>query len=391
MNIYTKKQIWKVLLLLGALFIALSSLFYTNSIVGKLANEERKKMELVAEATKKSISSEGDISFFHKIIVGNTTVPVILADAEDNIVTWRNLDSTRAVDDPNYLKDQLENMKINREPIEIPVFQDQKQYIYFEHSILIDLLAYYPYMQLSIIGLFVIISYFAFSSSRNAEQNQVWVGMSKETAHQLGTPLSALMGWVEYLKTTDVDESIVTEIGKDVARLETVTDRFSKIGSEPNFEEVSVKETIQKTTSYLRSRISDKVDITVTGRDDYISKLCVPLFEWVIENITKNAVDAMEGRGSIKIDLFKDGDKLIIELSDTGKGMPKQYFSKVFKPGFTSKKRGWGLGLSLVKRIIEEHHKGKIYVKSSELGKGTTFRIELYHTQFLLNQAHKKN
>ena len=377
MNIYAKKQVWKGLLLLGALFIAFLSLFYTNSIVKKLANEERKKMELVAEATEKSISSSGDISFFHKIIVGNTTVPVILVDAEDNVVTWRNLDSIRAVDEPNYLKEELANMKANRNPIEIPVFEDQKQYIYFEHSILIDLLAYYPYMQLSIIGLFVIISYFAFSSSRNAEQNQVWVGMSKETAHQLGTPLSALIGWVEYLKTIDVDESIVIEIGKDVARLETVTDRFSKIGSEPSFEEVSVKKTIEKITHYLRSRISDKVAITVVGNEAYISKLCVPLFEWVIENITKNAVDAMNGKGSIKIQVFREGNNLIIELVDSGKGISKQHFKKVFKPGFTSKKRGWGLGLSLVKRIIEDQHKGKVYVKSSELGKGTTFRIEL--------------
>jgi signal transduction histidine kinase len=377
MNIYVKKQIWKGFLLLGALIIAFSSLFYTNSIVDKLANEERKKMELVAEATKKSISSQGDISFFHKIIVGNTTVPVILVDAEGNIVTWRNLDSIRAADEPAYLKEQLDNMKANRDPIEIPVFENQKQYIYFEHSILIDLLAYYPVMQLSIIGLFIIISYLAFSSSRNAEQNQVWVGMSKETAHQLGTPLSALIGWVEYLKTSDIDESIVSEMGKDVARLETVTDRFSKIGSEPNFEEVSVKKTIEKIIGYLRSRISDKVVITVIGNDTYISKLCVPLFEWVIENITKNAVDAMHGKGIIKIHVFKEGDNLIIELIDSGKGISKQYFSKVFKPGFTSKKRGWGLGLSLVKRIIEDQHKGKVYVKSSELGKGTTFRIEL--------------
>lgn len=376
MNIYTKKQIWKVLLLLGALLIALASLFYTNSIVERLANEERKKMELVAEATQRSISAQGDISFFHKIIVGNTTVPVILANAEGQVLTWRNLDSLKATEDPGYLKEQLENMKASRAPIEIPVFGSQKQYIYFEHSVLIDLLAYYPYMQLSIISLFIIISYFAFSSSRNAEQNQVWVGMSKETAHQLGTPLSALIGWIEYLKTSELDPSVVSEIAKDVARLETVTDRFSKIGSEPNFEQLSIKKTIDRTMLYLRSRISDKVEISIQGSEEITAKLCAPLFEWVIENLTKNAVDAMDGKGSFAIILSREGDRIFIDLSDTGKGISKQDFTKVFKPGFTSKKRGWGLGLSLVKRIIEEQHNGKIYVKSSELGKGTTFRIE---------------
>lgn len=377
MNIYAKKQIWKLLLLAGALVIALSSLFYTNSLVEKLAIEEAKKVELVAEATKRSITTDGDISFFHKIIVGNTTVPVILTDKEFNVVSWRNLDSASVADNEDYLLHKLADMKAQREPIEIPVFGTEKQYIFFEHSILIDLLAYYPYMQLSVIGLFIIISYFAFSSSRNAEQNQVWVGMSKETAHQLGTPLSSLMGWVEYLKTTEVDNSIVEEISKDVSRLETITDRFSKIGSEPSFENVSAKKAINQVIGYLRLRISDKVKITVLGDESLKLRLCVPLFEWVIENITKNAVDAMEGKGEINITVNKEGQKTILELSDTGKGIPKQDFNKVFKPGFTSKKRGWGLGLSLVRRIVEEYHDGKIFVKSSELGKGTTFRIEL--------------
>lgn len=377
MNIYKKKQLWKVFLLLGALLIALASLFYTNSLVEKLAKEESKKVQLVAEATKKSISEDGDISFYHDIIVGNSTVPVILADKYGNVITWRNLDSIQAADNPDYLRSKLVDMKSLRKPIEIPVFGNEKQYIYFEHSVLIDMLAYYPYMQLSIIGLFVIISYFAFSSSRNAEQNQVWVGMSKETAHQLGTPLSSLMGWVEFLKTTKIDLSIVEEISKDVSRLETITDRFSKIGSDPKFDQVSVKTIIDNVISYLRLRISDKVNISVIGEDSYQFNLCVPLFEWVIENLTKNAVDAMEGKGSINISLENVGGVLVIELIDTGKGIPKKNFKKVFKPGFTSKKRGWGLGLSLVRRIIEDHHGGKIYVKSSELGKGTTFRIEL--------------
>ncbi len=377
MNIYKKKQLWKVCLLIGAFLIAISSLLYTNSLVERLAKEESKKVELIAEATRRLISESGDITFYHNIILRNSTVPVILVDSEENIITWRNLDSIQVVNNPEYLTDKLSEMKTNGVPIEIPVFDDEKQYIYFEHSVLIDMLSYYPYMQLSVIGLFVVISYFAFSSSRNAEQNQVWVGMSKETAHQLGTPLSSLMGWIEYLKTTNLEASTVDEISKDVSRLETITDRFSKIGSEPKFEEVSVKQTIDRVIDYLRLRISDKVRISVSGDATYKHNLCVPLFEWVIENIIKNAVDAMEGKGLLKIDLSKVDNKIIIDLSDTGKGIPKKDFKKVFKPGFTSKKRGWGLGLSLVRRIVEDQHKGKIYVKTSEIDRGTSFRIEL--------------
>jgi signal transduction histidine kinase len=233
-------------------------------------------------------------------------------------------------------------------------------------------------MQLSIIGLFIIISYFAFSSSRNAEQNQVWVGMSKETAHQLGTPLSSLIGWVEYLRSIGgIDESIINELGKDVKRLETITDRFSKIGSKPSFEKVDLSVVVNQIISYLRSRISDKVIIEVTSKGKIDAEVCVPLFEWVIENITKNAVDAMIGNGSILIELSMKGTQVFIDIKDSGSGIPKSQFSKVFKPGWTTKKRGWGLGLSLVKRIVEEYHNGKIFVKQSEIGKGTTFRIEL--------------
>lgn len=379
MNIYSKKQIWKALLLVGGLVIALASLFYTNSLVEKLANEESKRMGLVAEATKMVANPNGksDITFLFRVIRDNETVPVIWADADDNIISWRNLDSLSAIEDPNYLPEKLIEMREAHEPIEIPIADGGVQFIYFENSILIDLLAYYPYMQLSIIGLFIVISYFAFSSSRNAEQNQVWVGMAKETAHQLGTPLSSLIGWVEYLKSIGVEENIVEELGKDVTRLETITDRFSKIGSKPSFDEVDIKESTDKVINYLRSRISDKVEITVEGASNLQTQICIPLFEWVIENVTKNAVDAMEGKGSINVNISRENNTTIIDISDTGKGIPKAQFSKVFKPGFTTKKRGWGLGLSLVKRIVEEYHNGKIYVKSSEIGKGSTFRIEL--------------
>lgn len=379
MNIYVKKQLWKISLLLGALGIALSSLFYTNSIVDKLAEEENKKVKLVAEATKRSVEDDGtgDLTFYFKIIKDNNTVPVIWVDEHGSILNSRNLDSIKIADDPGYLESKLIDMKAANKPVEIPIGDGSKQYIYFENSILISLLAYYPYMQLSIIGLFVIISYFAFSSSRNAEQNQVWVGMSKETAHQLGTPLSSLMGWIEYLKSIDVDDSIVEEIRKDVTRLETITDRFSKIGSDPSYDEVNLLDTINHVVSYLRTRLSSKVEIIIKGDQTINSKVCIPLFEWVIENITKNAVDAMSGEGKIEMTLFRVNNQIIIDISDTGKGIPKQEFKKIFKPGFTSKKRGWGLGLSLVKRIIEDHHEGRVFVKNSELNKGTVFRIEL--------------
>ena len=381
MNIYSKKQIWKAFLLFGGLTIALASLFYTNSIVNKLALEEGKKVELVAEATQLLANIENtnqDISFLFRVIKDNETVPVICVDEDDVVMSWRNLDSTSVIDDSGYLADKLLEMKAINPPIVIPIADGKKQYIYFENSILIDLLLYYPYMQLSIIGLFIIISYFAFSSSRNAEQNQVWVGMSKETAHQLGTPLSSLIGWVEYLRTIKgSDESIINELGKDVKRLETITDRFSKIGSKPSFDKVDLNIVVNNIIGYLRSRISDKVLIEVKCDDKIEAEVCVPLFEWVIENITKNAVDAMIGKGRIAIEITKKDSQVVIDIKDSGNGIPKSQFSKVFKPGFTTKKRGWGLGLSLVKRIIEEYHNGKIFVKQSEIGKGTTFRIEL--------------
>ena len=343
--------------------------------------EEEKKVELVAEATKLLANIENnqqDISFLLRVIKDNETVPVICVDEDDVVMSWRNLDSTKIISDSSYLANKLVDMKAINPPIIIPIVDGERQYIYFENSILIDLLFYYPYMQLFIISLFIIISYFAFSSSRNAEQNQVWVGMSKETAHQLGTPLSSLIGWVEYLRSLGtIENSIIDELGKDVKRLETITDRFSKIGSSPDFEKVDLTKIINDVINYLRSRISDNVIINIKSDGSIDAELCVPLFEWVLENITKNAVDAMFGNGSILIEISKKDSKVFIDITDSGNGIPKSQFLKVFKPGFTTKKRGWGLGLSLVKRIVEEYHNGKIYVKNSEIGKGTTFRIEL--------------
>ena len=379
-NIYSKKQIWKALLLLGALTIALASVSYTNSIVEKLAQEEEKKVQLWAEATTKLGAIEdlnSDLELLFKIIQNNKTVPVILVDENEQILSWRNLDSAKALNNPQYLEKKLASMRASNPSIVIPIGDGVEQNIYYENSMLIDMLKYYPFMQLSVIGIFIIVSYVAFSSSRKAEQNQVWVGLAKETAHQLGTPLSSLMGWVEYLKTQDgLDSSVQNELGKDVQRLEMITDRFSKIGSQPTFEPTDLLVLSEKVVGYLRSRISKKVEIQVTGVS-VIHPISPALFEWVIENITKNAVDAMEGKGTITIHIHAQNAKAVVDISDTGKGIAKADFKKVFKPGFTTKTRGWGLGLSLVKRIVEEYHRGKIFVDKSELGVGTTFRIVL--------------
>ena len=384
MNIYLRNRIWKLVLLLVALFIAGASLLYTNNLVSKLADEERKKVELVANATKIITSStdfNADLSFSFKVIQENNTVPVILTNEDDEVLSWRNLDSTRVVRDIDYLQDVLVQMKEYHDPIEIRLANEFVQYIYFKPSILIDLLTFYPYVQLSIIGIFILIAYFAFSSSRNAEQNQVWVGMSKETAHQLGTPLSSLYGWLEILRSLDVEPSYTKEIEKDLGRLTTITNRFSKIGSQPKLEKVNLYELLDTSINYMKSRLSKKVEVQFSfNMGKHLEfPMNKELFAWVIENLCKNAVDAMEGQGKLEI-LVNRGSKeqIYIDVKDTGKGIHKSQYSKVFKPGFTTKKRGWGLGLSLVKRIIEQYHFGKVFVKSSEIGVSTCFRIGLY-------------
>lgn len=369
--------------MLLATAIAGASLLYTNSIVQQLADQEQKKVELVAAATANITSTtdfNADLSFSFKVIQENHTVPVILTDPAGVVLSWRNLDSAKVVRDPEYISEVLEEMKLYHEPIEIKLEDQILQYIYFKPSVLIDLLRFYPYIQLTIISIFILIAYFAFSYSRNAEQNQVWVGMSKETAHQLGTPLSSLYGWTEILKTQNVDPNIPQEIEKDLDRLTTITDRFSKIGSQPKLEELNLNEVLSKVINYLRSRLSQQVNFSYQYDIDpgTLIPLNRPLIEWVIENVTKNAVDAMNGKGSLTF-LVTQGVKgqIYIDIQDTGKGIPKREQNKIFKPGFTTKTRGWGLGLSLVKRIIEQYHFGKIFVKSSEAGVGTVFRISL--------------
>ncbi|MBL0339708.1 MAG: HAMP domain-containing histidine kinase [Bacteroidetes bacterium] len=382
MNIYTRKQRWKLALLLAALIIGVASLWYTNSLVEKLSEQEKKNVKLWASAVRQlsEINEEqGDVSVALEVLRSNNTIPMILTDANGNINSFRNLDSIKS-EDPQWLLTQVTEMKTEQEPIEIIFGKDkERNFVYFRDSLLIKQLRYYPYFQLAVISLFLLVSYLAFSTSRKAEQNQVWVGMAKETAHQLGTPLSSLMAWVEYLKMHGREGEHLEEIEKDISRLNTITERFSKIGSAPSLKKEDLVEVIQNSINYIQSRSSSRVKFTLinTANHNIMAPMNVPLFEWVLENLFKNAVDAMTGEGELNISLTDQQQFVYIDICDTGKGIPKSKFKTVFKPGYTSKSRGWGLGLSLSKRIVEEYHNGHIFVKNSELNKGTTFRIVL--------------
>ncbi|MFZ7144941.1 MAG: sensor histidine kinase [Bacteroidota bacterium] len=379
MNIYTQKQRWKLLLLLAALMIGTASLWYTNRLVNKLAVEERKKIELWAEATRRlaDVSElNTDINFLSNVISNNNTIPVIWADDKFNPISSRNLDSLQSLNE-EYLKKQIVEMRAGHEPIEIHI-GTIKQYILYRDSELLIRLRYYPYFQLAVIALFLLVSYLAFSNSRKAEQNQVWVGMAKETAHQLGTPLSSLVAWLEFLRLKGMSSDYTNEIEKDINRLQTITERFSKIGSAPSLTKVNIHEVLKHSVEYIQTRSSDKVIFDLkTPATEVWAPLNVPLFEWVIENILKNAIDAMSGNGKIDVNITNQHQFVYIDICDTGKGIPKSSYKTIFKPGFTTKSRGWGLGLSLSKRIIEEYHDGQIFVKNSEMNKGTTFRIVL--------------
>ncbi len=380
MNTYTKKQIWKLMLFLIAVAIGLSSLLYTNKLVKTLSQEEIKKIKLWAEGVRQIANIENlnqDISFVVEVITNNKTVPVILVDEEEKIITSRNLDTSKMRDE-KYIKKQLSLMKKTGEKIEIELAQGHKNFVYYRESTLLSQLFYYPFIQLGVIFLFILVSYFAFSVSRKAEQHQVWVGMSKETAHQLGTPISSLMAWIEILKLQNLDEEILKEISKDVKRLELISDRFSKIGSKPKLENLNLADILKTSVKYLKTRTSKRVKYILNlPKEEIIIPINLALFEWVIENLCKNAVDAMNGLGQININLINQTQVIYIDIKDTGKGILKTNKKNIFKPGFTTKKRGWGLGLSLTKRIIETHHGGKIFVKNSEVGKGTSFRIVL--------------
>ncbi|MFH1004222.1 MAG: HAMP domain-containing sensor histidine kinase [Bacteroidota bacterium] len=498
MNIYSHKQRWKLFLLLSAVIIVISSLWYTNQLVRKIADDERKKVRLWAEAIQRKaslvkytnelfrkIESEerqnihlwaeanrqlkrnlNDYTFVLNVIRNNQTIPVIIADDKGTVLFSKNLDSL-LMKDENYLKCQMDTMQLQHPPIEIEImhgkknylyYRDsqlfaelktvfegliksfisevavnsasvpviytdslhskviafgnmdslivhdslllknsidemasqnspieidlgygQKNYIFYHDSFLLTQLKYYPFFQFGVIGIFLLVSYILFSIARKTEQDQVWLGMAKETAHQLGTPLSSLIAWIEYMKMKGVDEQMLKDVRQDVNRLETITERFSKIGSTPILEKADINMVVRKSIEYMKTRISGNINFSVTTSYTYPVSIAIniPLFEWVIENLCRNAVDATNGTGSIAVEISDQIQFVYIDVSDTGKGIPHSKFKTIFQPGFTTKQRGWGLGLSLSKRIIENYHGGKIFVKISEIDNGTTFRIVL--------------
>lgn len=321
-------------------------------------------------------------SFFNEVVINSASVPVIITDSTKlKVIASGNIDSSEFVF-PEKLELTIAQMKLQNEPIIVDIAGMGKQYIYYKNSFLLTQLRYYPFFQFLLIGLFILIAYYLFHIARNSEQNQVWAGMAKETAHQIGTPLSALMAWVELLKIKGVDDETTSEMLKDINHLQVISERFSKIGSEPVFEKSDLKEIIIETVEYLKIRISDKIKIIIDFKDDgpILAPLNIYLFEWVLENVCKNAVDAMNGVGVITITLSVQSNKngkIFIDISDTGKGIAKNEFKNIFNPGYTSKIRGWGLGLTLSKRIIQNYHKGKIFIKESQIGKGTTVRIQI--------------
>jgi signal transduction histidine kinase len=383
LDIYIKKRRWKLLLLLGAIVIGVASMMYTNWLTEKLSEEERKKVILWAEATQRLASDDmaldTDISLIEMIIDDNSTIPLILVNESESVLIDANISYK-----PNrrelILQKELRKMKAHSPPIEVIISESERQYFYYRESYLLRNLRLFPVVQLMVIFLFIAVAYLAFSASRSAEQNQVWVGMSKETAHQLGTPISSLMAWIELLRLQNADETILSEFEKDIQRLEKITERFSKIGSKPELLYTDLLQVIQSTVEYLRKRSSGKVKYIVEAESgiDFMIPLNEALFSWVIENLCKNAIDAMNSEGTIRLSLKVSDNDILIDVADTGKGLPKSQFKTIFQPGFSTKKRGWGLGLSLAKRIIENYHGGKIFIKGSELKKGTTFRIVLH-------------
>ena len=367
---------------IGAAIITIASTLFSNRLAKDLALEERKKMELWAEAirliaTEPTEGVEMDYTLSLKVIEGNTNIPVVLIDDKGAVLSHNNLD-LKNENDMAELAAATRAIITHNQFIEVKINDDVSHFVYYQDSKLLRKLTYFPFVQLIVMFIFLLITLFALNSSNRAEQDRVWVGLSKETAHQLGTPISSLMAWVELLKLKNVDAKLLDEMDKDTQRLQTIAQRFSKIGSKSETTPQDIKPALESAVQYMRNRSSRKITITThTPAEEVPVYLNVPLFEWVIENLCKNAIDAMEATGKIDITLTSEHKHLLIDVTDTGKGITKSNFKTVFKPGYTTKARGWGLGLSLVKRIIEENHNGKIFVKASELGKGTTFRIIL--------------
>lgn len=392
MNIYDIRRYGTYLFLLLSAAVIVVFLYFSGSLVKDLGVQERARMQIWADATREIARTtdfdNANIDFLLGIIEGNNNIPVLLTDANGNILQQRNyvlpepdapLDSEA---NSRFLADKLSSLAQSDNNILIVIAPGVEQHLYYEDSNLLRHLSLYPYILLAVMVVFVLIVYFAVNSTKRAEQNKVWVGLSKETAHQLGTPISSLMAWVEMLRGTPgpADPEALDEMDKDLRRLETIASRFSKIGSKPQMECASLNDVLSNSVAYMRGRISSRIDLSIELPDCELSaNVSVPLIEWVMENLIKNAVDAMEARGSIAVSLRADNDgrTAVIEVSDTGKGMTRKMRKQVFNPGFTTKKRGWGLGLTLAKRIVEQYHGGQIYVSDSEPGVGTTFRIQL--------------
>lgn len=373
----------KICLVIAAIVIAVASLVISHILIKDLSNEENSKMVTWAEAlhTLNNASENTDLSLVLNVIKSNNTIPVVVLSSKGAICDYRNLtiDANNANDSIRIIKKLADDyykagkfIKINLEGT------SDYQLVCYNESTMLKRLATYPYVQLGVVFIFVIVAIFALLSSKKAEQNKVWVGLSKETAHQLGTPISSMLAWTEILKESYPEDNMINEMCKDVKRLEIIAERFSKIGSIPELKNTSIVEVIKHVVDYMDKRTSSKVNITYQSSEkEIIGKINPALFEWVIENLCKNAVDAMEGNGKIDINTFYEKEKIVIEVKDSGKGIKRKNIKNVFTPGFTTKKRGWGLGLSLAKRIIMNYHKGKIFIKETEIGKGTTFRIEL--------------
>ena len=384
---------WRSLLALVAILIVSGTVWYSSYLADKIEKDERKKVELWVQAVTSISNMNNNETRLAFTVTQQNEIPIIETTEKDSIITWVNLDSSRVengwdkedklhnLTNNSYLQKKLRSFRSENKSIEWsdPLDPSRKNKYYYGHSRLLDEVRYYPLVQLFIVGLFILITVLALRTNYRSTQNQVWAGMAKETAHQLGTPVSSLEGWIEILRESHANEGFFPEIEKDVGRLRLVTDRFGKIGSTPQLEEKNIIAQVRDMVEYIRKRAGGKVSFHVTthGLENIPVKISAPLFDWVIENLLKNALDAMEGRGKINIDIQNDEKNATIDVSDTGKGISKQNMGKVFKPGFTTKKRGWGLGLSLSKRIIEQYHKGSLTVKQSEPGKGTTFRIVL--------------
>ncbi|WP_256011107.1 sensor histidine kinase [Desertivirga xinjiangensis] len=402
MNPYEQKRRWKFLLLAFAIVIGAVSLWYSNYLVKGISAAERTRAEIWAMSNKNIIEitdiNDDYITFIYSIR-DSLSVPAIVTDENDSIIYWKGLDSTktnyqleaenvlesplytRKTYDPVYFKTQLREMKSQHPPIVITKDDGEKWYVYYKDSSLLTQLRVFPYIQLTVIGIFLLIAYVVFSSSRRSEQNLVWVGMAKETAHQLGTPISSLMAWTELMKSKfdAEDDPLILEMENDIRRLEMVADRFSKIGSKAVLQSHVVYEVVEEYVKYFKVRASDKIVFSVTGDKQVEAMMNVPLFDWVIENLLKNAANSIDGQGRIEVNISEHlaKEQVFIDVIDSGKGIPRMKFETIFQPGYTTRKRGWGLGLSLSKRIIDNYHKGQIFVKDSEPGKGTTMRIIL--------------